>query len=110
MTVRMIRPRDLEWSFGDRVRKVRREAGLTQRQFAAELGVTAASVDAWESDRNKPRDLIGMASLIEDAFSLPHGWVLGYAEPARIRRLPHRDSNTEPAGYQMRIAHLALAG
>lgn len=71
---------DLSWTFGDRVRKVRRRAGLTQRAFAARLQVTPASVDAWEAERNKPRDLQRMATRIELAFGLPRGWMLGYAE------------------------------
>lgn len=85
----------LAWTFGDRLRKVRRMNRLTQKALAQELGVTAHSVDAWESDRNLPRDLIGQATQIEDRFRLPRGWMLGYADGIT---LPHLDSNQEPTG------------
>ena len=70
----------LAWTFGDRLRKVRRDQRITQQQLASLLGVTAASIDAWEADRNKPRDLVGTAQRVEDRFGLPHGWMLGYAD------------------------------
>lgn len=85
MSIHMIQSRDLQWSFGDRLRKVRREAGLTQRQLASELQVTSAAIDAWESERNLPRNLQGMANRVELIFGLPRGWMLGYADPERPR-------------------------
>jgi len=96
------------WTFGDRLRKVRRESHLTQAAFAEMLGFTSKSVDAWEADRNLPRDLVKTATRIEDEFGLVRGWMLGYADdgPAPKTWAP-RGSNPEPTVYGVR--HLALA-
>ena len=39
------------------VKELRFSLGMTQEQFAAELGVTAASVHRWESGRATPSPL-----------------------------------------------------
>lgn len=42
---------------GKLIRELRLETGLTQEQFAAELGVTYSSVNRWENGRSKPSPL-----------------------------------------------------
>ncbi|PPS43918.1 DNA-binding transcriptional regulator [Chroococcidiopsis sp. TS-821] len=42
---------------GKFIREVRQEIGLTQEQFAAEVGVTCSSVNRWENGRGKPLPL-----------------------------------------------------
>lgn len=42
---------------GKLIRELRLEIGLTQEQFAAELGVTYSSVNRWENGRSKPSPL-----------------------------------------------------
>lgn len=39
------------------IRELRLEVGLTQEEFAAELGVTCSSVNRWENQRGKPSKL-----------------------------------------------------
>ena len=39
------------------VRELRLETGLTQEQFAAELGVTYSSMNRWVNGRSKPSPL-----------------------------------------------------
>ncbi|MBE9019034.1 helix-turn-helix domain-containing protein [Chroococcidiopsidales cyanobacterium LEGE 13417] len=39
------------------IRELRLETGLTQEEFAAELGVTCSSVNRWENQRGKPSKL-----------------------------------------------------
>lgn len=41
-------------SFGDRLRKYRAAAGLTQEQLGFAIGVTKSSVSAWENNRETP--------------------------------------------------------
>lgn len=41
-------------AFGERLQEVRRRAGLTQEQFAAELKVSRQAVSKWESCRGYP--------------------------------------------------------
>ena len=42
---------------GKLVRSLRLEAGLTQEQFASELGVTFPTINRWENNRAKPSPL-----------------------------------------------------
>lgn len=42
---------------GKLIRELRLETGLTQEQFAAELGVTYSSINRWENGRSKPSPL-----------------------------------------------------
>lgn len=42
---------------GKLIRELRLETGLTQEQFAAQLGVTLSSINRWENGRSKPLPL-----------------------------------------------------
>jgi transcriptional regulator with XRE-family HTH domain len=42
---------------GKLVRSLRLETGLTQEQFAAQLGVTFPTINRWENNRAKPSPL-----------------------------------------------------
>lgn len=45
--------------FGEKIRRARKAAGLTQRQLADRLGVSNTSVSNWEKDLSRPdADLI----------------------------------------------------
>jgi transcriptional regulator with XRE-family HTH domain len=65
---------DLE-GFGERVRRGRKELGLTQAQLAKRTGVDETAVRRWE-DSILPRDA---DTLVRLAVALDHsvGWVLG---------------------------------
>ena len=41
-------------AFGERLQEVRRRAGLTQEQFAAELKVSRQAVSKWENGTSDP--------------------------------------------------------
>src|SRR5688500_8205497 len=40
---------------GDEIKKLRRAMGLTQQEFAAQLGVSFAAVNRWARGRNAPQ-------------------------------------------------------
>ena len=44
-----------DYSFGNRLYALRRQAGLTQQALAAQLGVTAKAVSKWETGSAKPQ-------------------------------------------------------
>lgn len=71
-----------EWSFGDKVRKIRRAKGMTQTEFAQALGVGDRAAAAWESiDDRMPRDVVAIAKRIEVRFQVPAAWLLGLEVP-----------------------------
>jgi DNA-binding transcriptional regulator YiaG len=39
------------------IKKLRKQLGLTQEQFAAKVGVTFSTVNRWEAGRSKPSPL-----------------------------------------------------
>lgn len=40
--------------FGEQIKKIRLDSGLTQEQFAAKLNVSRQSISSWENGRNLP--------------------------------------------------------
>lgn len=42
---------------GALIREIRLETGLTQEQFASQLGVTCSTMNRWERGRSKPSPL-----------------------------------------------------
>lgn len=42
-------------TFGERLKRLRNDAGLTQRELGARLGVTYGSIHQWEADQTVPR-------------------------------------------------------
>ena len=42
---------------GSLIREIRLEAGLTQEQFASQLGVTCSTMNRWERSRSTPSPL-----------------------------------------------------
>ena len=67
----------LGWDFGDRLRKIRKAAGITQTELADILGCGAKSLAAWEIGTNTPRNIVSIAKRIEMAYGVPAAWTLG---------------------------------
>ena len=70
-----------KWTFGDRLRKIRRVNGLTQDEFAESLGVKKQTLAAWELDSWLPRGLVAFAKRIHLAYGTPVEWILGLDQP-----------------------------
>jgi DNA-binding XRE family transcriptional regulator len=68
------------WSFGERVRKVRREAGMTQAEFANVLGVGRQAYASWEVDRHVPPRMGEVAERLEEVTGVAREWFLGWAD------------------------------
>ena len=71
-----IRP---DWTWGDKVRKVRRIAGLSQKEFAERIDVKAPTVAAWEASDaiEPPKGAVAAAKRIYLAFNVSAEWLLG---------------------------------
>lgn len=59
----------------DRIKTLREDNNLTQQQLARKLGVTRASINAWEMGQSSPniKNVIGMA----DIFNVSTDYILG---------------------------------
>lgn len=95
-----------EWTFGDRLRKVRRVVlRLNQAEFAAELGTNQKTYAAWELDMTSPRNMVALAKRIEALAGVPASWMLGLddgtpfraAAPQASRRRAARSSSAPDA-------------
>ncbi len=94
----------LGWTFGDRIRKIRRALNVSQGEFADAIGRKRESLSTWESGRiDAPRDVVAIAKRIELAYGVPATWTLGLEtkpgpgpDGPRPVKLPGLDSNQEP--------------
>lgn len=66
-----------EWTFGDRLRRVRRERKVTQGQAAAALSVNEPQIASWESSGGNPRDIVAIAKRCHMAWGVSVEWMLG---------------------------------
>lgn len=69
-----------EWTFGDRLRKVRTELGMDQREFAMKLDLKAPTLSSYEAGRANPRarDLPSLAARLELLTGVPKAWFIGW--------------------------------
>jgi len=71
---------DQEWhnnaSVSERIRRIRKEKGLTQKQLASRLGVSQAMITKYEQSLRKPK--IGTIVKIADALDVDVSEVLDY--------------------------------
>lgn len=65
------------WTFGDRLRKVRRSRHLSQREFARLLSESEKSIANWEGDVSRPRDVVSLSRKVQDTYGVPAEWLLG---------------------------------
>lgn len=65
------------WTLGDRLRKARAVKGMDQREFATALEVKAGTLAGWETDRQKPRDLVDIAQKVQKLTGVSAMWILG---------------------------------
>ena len=66
-----------EWTLGDRLRKARKQTGMTQRAFAELIGEEPSRYAQWEADNNRPRHLVDVAQNIEGHTGVSAAWLLG---------------------------------
>lgn len=69
-----------EWSRGDRFRKARNVTGLTVKEFAIKIGISAKSVNNYEGDHVAPRRVVLNAWAL--ATGVPVEWLELGIEPS----------------------------
>lgn len=68
-----------QWTLGDRLRKAREWADLSQDALADELGMSRRSIGNYEHGEREPRRSTLMA--VSMRCGVPLWWLLGEAEP-----------------------------
>lgn len=71
------------WTFGDRVRRARREAGLDRLALAEQLGVSRSTVATWENDRSVPGRYEEAVHAIAEATGVDAEWIAGFRTGSR---------------------------
>ena len=61
--------------FGQRIKKLRQELGLSQRDFAEKIGVTASALSSYEKGQKNPS--VNVAIKISTVFSVSLDWLCG---------------------------------
>ncbi len=75
--------------------------GWTSGGFADALGVKPGSLAGWETDRQRPRDVVALAKRIEMITRVPAEWVLGLRDgPDEGDSSPLTGSNRRPLAYK----------
>jgi transcriptional regulator with XRE-family HTH domain len=64
------------WTFGDRVRKARELAGLTQSELADALGVSRKTIANYEAGATEPNRPLTFAGRLAEATNVPTWWVM----------------------------------
>lgn len=64
------------WTFGDRLAKARRLAGLTQAELALRLGVSRKTLVAWEHDATEPQKPLTVTATVAELAGVPQTWLL----------------------------------
>lgn len=96
-------------SFGDRLREARAASGLTQEQLGFAIGVTKASISAWENGRETPsfRVLVDLRDALNRSLDeLICGRVSAVAEPAATKEGELRATNAQEEALLVRFRAL----
>jgi len=91
-----------QWTFADRLRKVRRDRKLTIDQMAETLKVGVKAYGAWEAGRNTPSDIANLAVRLERVTGVPRAWFLGWVDESPRPEEPDGDSGVRPLGLEPR--------
>lgn len=87
------------WTLGDRLRKARENAGLSQQELADAIGVARNTVGNGELGDHRPLPITLRAWA--DATGVPLTWLLtGDTPPRPGHGLPRLDSNQKPPGLR----------
>lgn len=97
-----------QWTFAERLRKVRRDAGMNQTEFAEQLGVKRESLTAWETGRNEPRSITEVVERLERLTGVPRQWFLGWLDPEPQPRQVGEEG-LEPPTFRVETRHLKIA-
>ncbi len=65
-------------AFADRIKTLRIDLGLTQKDFAEKIGITASALSSYENNLKNPS--ISVAKRIAETFNISIDWLCGLSE------------------------------
>ena len=65
-------------TFGDRLKELRDEKGLSQEQLAKEIGVRKNTIYRWETGDYRPSEQSSL--LLAHCFNVPYAYLMGYVD------------------------------
>lgn len=68
---------------GENIRKLRRDAGLSQAELARRIGFSRASVNQWEHGVSQPR--MGTVRKLAEVFGVPISTIVADETPSSIQ-------------------------
>ena len=91
-----------EWTFADRLRKIRTSGGWSQKEIASLLEVGSSAYAQWEAGNAKPRDVVAIANRLELMARVPAAWTLGLNDENRHPDNPNGGSqfSVHPPGLE----------
>lgn len=78
----------IDEAFGDRLQRLRTEAGLNQAEVAEQMGVSAPSVSSWETGRSRPKQ--GRMAKLAGILGVPTTDLLDETTPEDAQELIER--------------------
>lgn len=85
-----------EWTLGNRLAKVRGDAGLTTYELADLLGVSRTTVTNWENDTTRPKRY-AIEAWARFCNNTDPEWLIGVPTIAEARRRHPRNGHARPA-------------
>lgn len=73
-------------TLGERIVAIRKEKGITQKDFAEQLGITATRLNYWEKDKRFPP--VPMLNLIAECLDVDSDYLIGRKESPEIKKDP----------------------
>lgn len=73
-------------TLGERIVAIRKEKGITQKDFAEQLGITATRLNYWEKDKRFPP--VPMLNLIAECLDVDSDYLIGRKESPEIKKAP----------------------
>lgn len=87
-----------QWTLADRLRKARLHAGLEQRKFAEDIGISPRSLTNYELGHSTPGRPVLLSWAMRTGVDM--AWLVGNDGGGRARR----DSNPRPSDYSVASA------
>ncbi len=78
---------------GERIKKIRQEKGLLQRELGEKIGVSQQMIGQWENGKSNPK--IETIRKIADALNVPHYELLGFDGSIRVNQTSQRKKANE---------------